>query len=77
LAAHECHRTFHIFWRDVEGQRGCNLDIATVHKVDIDNPSANARLIAASPTMADYIAKKAGEGCAEAQAIMENIHAPR
>ena len=36
---------------------------------------ANAHLIAASPTMAAYIQRKADEGDAEAAAIMEMIHA--
>jgi hypothetical protein len=36
---------------------------------------ANARLIAAAPTMAGYIQRKADEGDAEAAAIMESIHA--
>ena len=35
----------------------------------------NARLIAASPTMAEYIQRKADEGDTEAQAIMETVHA--
>jgi hypothetical protein len=34
---------------------------------------ANARLIAAAPTMADYIAKRAAAGDAEAARIMEVI----
>ncbi len=38
---------------------------------------ANARLIAAAPTMREYIAKKAVEGDAEAQAILEAIDASR
>lgn len=38
--------------------------------------AANARLIAASPTMANYIQRKADEGDEEAQRIMEAIHAP-
>jgi hypothetical protein len=36
---------------------------------------ANARLIAASPTMAEYIQRKADEGDEEAARIMETIHA--
>lgn len=35
---------------------------------------ANAHLIAAAPTMRDYIAKKAAEGDAEAMAILEATH---
>lgn len=34
---------------------------------------ANARLIAACPTMYDYIAKRAADGDADAQAIVEAI----
>lgn len=35
---------------------------------------ANARLIAAAPTMYVYLANKAGSGDTEAQAILEVIH---
>lgn len=38
---------------------------------------ADARLIAASPTMADYIRSKAGHGEAEAVRIVETIDAGR
>jgi hypothetical protein len=38
---------------------------------------ANARLIAAAPTMYDYIASSASNGCAEASKIMEAINAGR
>jgi hypothetical protein len=36
---------------------------------------ANARLIAAAPTMADYIERKAEAGCKEAASILEQINA--
>ena len=36
---------------------------------------ANARLIAAAPTMYEYIASSASNGCAEARKIMEAINA--
>jgi hypothetical protein len=36
--------------------------------------SADANLIAAAPTMADYIQRKADEGDAEAARIMEAVH---
>lgn len=36
---------------------------------------ANAHLIAASPTMYDYIARKAAEGDEEAKRVVETIHA--
>ena len=38
---------------------------------------ANARLIAAAPTMYEYIASSASNGCAEARKIMEAINAGR
>jgi len=38
-----------------------------------DEYEANARLIAACPTMYDFIAKRAAAGDAEAQAIVESI----
>lgn len=38
---------------------------------------ANARLIAASPRMYDYIEKRAAEGDTEAASILEGIHAAR
>lgn len=38
----------------------------------IDN-EANARLIAASPTMHDYIKKKAEQGCEEAKSILDAL----
>ena len=39
--------------------------------------AANARLIAAAPTMYEYIASSASNGCAEARKIMEAINAGR
>lgn len=36
---------------------------------------ANARLIAAAPTMHDYVAKRAAEGCTEAASILEAVNA--
>jgi hypothetical protein len=41
---------------------------------EIPEGHANARLIAAAPTMAGYIARKAAEGDAEAAGIMEAVH---
>lgn len=38
---------------------------------------ANARLIAAAPTMYSYIASSASNGCAEAAKIMEAIYGSR
>lgn len=38
---------------------------------------ANARLIAAAPTMYEYVASSASNGCAEARKIMEAINAGR
>ena len=37
--------------------------------------AANARLIAAAPTMYEYIASSASNGCASALKILEAIHA--
>lgn len=42
------------------------------HRASAEN-LANARLIAASPTMADYIKRKAAAGCPEAQQIWEGL----
>lgn len=39
--------------------------------------AANARLIAAAPTMYEYIASSASNGCTEARKIMEAINAGR
>jgi len=41
------------------------------------NADANARLIAAAPTMYEFIASSASNGCAEARKIMEAINAGR
>lgn len=41
----------------------------------LPNYEANARLIAASPTMYEYVAKRAAGGDTEAATIMEEIHA--
>lgn len=50
-------------WRE-DSFCGCDADNEVI---------ANARLIAAAPTMRDYIARKAGEGDAEARQILEAI----
>jgi hypothetical protein len=47
-----------------------------------DNPRfaeacANARLIAASPTLFAYVEARAAEGDAEAQRLVESVHAAR
>lgn len=42
-----------------------------------EEAEANARLIAAAPTMYEYIASSASNGCAEARKIMEAINAGR
>ena len=44
---------------------------------DTSEVEANARLIAAAPTMYEYIASSASNGCAEARKIMEAINAGR
>jgi hypothetical protein len=38
---------------------------------------ANARLIAASPSLAEYVQRKADEGDEEATRLMETVHAAR
>ena len=43
----------------------------------ISGVMADARLIAAAPTMYEYIASSASNGCAEARKIMEAINAGR
>ncbi len=43
----------------------------------IDRQLADARLIAACPTMYDFIARIAAEGNAEAAIIVEAVHASR
>ena len=40
-----------------------------------EEAKANARLIAAAPSMYDYLRRKAADGCREAQEIMEVINA--
>lgn len=45
--------------------------------VSIDSGKANARLIAAAPTMYEYISSSASNGCAEAREMLEAIHASR
>jgi hypothetical protein len=42
-----------------------------------DTTAANARLIAAAPTMHEYIAKRADAGDNEAKQILESINAGR
>lgn len=51
------------------GQRTHRLDCAGEFK------EADARLIAAAPTMYEYIASSASNGCASALKILEAIHA--
>jgi hypothetical protein len=41
----------------------------------VEQRQANAHLIAAAPTMADYVRRKAEEGCDEAARIWEQINA--
>lgn len=51
--------------------------VASVEDDGIKCWDANARLIAAAPTMYEYIASSASNGCAEARKIMEAINAGR
>lgn len=68
-------------WEAEAAQRGFIIsalnrayDIAVIRDIgNLDN-RANARLIAAAPTMASYITKRASAGDAEAQEILENIN---
>lgn len=46
-----------------------------VHEREAKETRANARLIASSPRMYDYVAARAKGGDAEAAAILESIHA--
>ena len=45
------------------------------HWPDEQEQLANAHLIAAAPTMADYVKRKADDGCEEAASIWEQINA--
>lgn len=45
--------------------------------IDDEEFRANARLIAASPLLYDFVAKRASEGDTEAIALVESIHAAR
>lgn len=45
--------------------------------MESSDEEADARLIAAAPTMYEYIASSASNGCAEARKIMEAINASR
>jgi hypothetical protein len=47
------------------------------HGISHDRDYANARLIAAAPTMFDYVKNRAALGCSEAQKLLESIHASR
>ncbi len=48
------------------------------NKINItEEQDANARLIAAAPTMREFIAKRASTGDVEAAALLENIDASR
>ena len=58
----------------VEDEEG-GLPIMAVHNINGDY--GDARLIAAAPTMYEYIASSASNGCAEARKIMEAINAGR
>jgi hypothetical protein len=54
----------------------CSSELLIAGEYGIED-EANARLIAASPKMYDYIAAKAAAGDDEARAIVEAIHAAR
>jgi hypothetical protein len=72
------------YWQYLQGRRvrltTNAADVFTAALTDIDDAyididEADARLIAAAPTMYDYIKAKADAGDAEAQAIMEAVNA--
>lgn len=54
---------------------GARTRIASLPHSVSDQQEANARLIAAAPTMREYIERKAEDGDAEARAILETIDA--
>ena len=59
-------------------RNGAAKAIATAHTPSWmagSEPWANAHLIAAAPTMADYVKRKADDGCEEAASIWEQINA--
>ena len=57
-------------------QKGCRMPIACVQQpFNGKRTKANARLIAAAPTMYEFIVSSASNGCAEARKIMEAINA--
>ena len=64
-----------------DGLTVCNVTYQLPTRVDGEVVEvariANARLIAAAPTMYEYIASSASNGCAEARKIMEAINAGR
>lgn len=57
----------------VPGGNICLLNLAR-QKAATD---ANARLIAAAPTMFDYVKSRAALGCSEAQQLLKSIHVSR
>ncbi len=56
------------------GSKGRGIAIAET-RTGPGSEEANARLIAAAPTMYEYIASSASNGCASALKILEAIHA--
>lgn len=66
-----------------EDEWGCDTFVGTMTDTLFDvrpwkGPAwqeGNARLAAAAPTMADYVKRKADEGCAEAASIWGQINA--
>ena len=57
---------------DHDGRTICRAHLDSANK-PIEMVEANARLIAAAPTMRDYVAKRAAAGDAEALQILEAI----
>ena len=53
----------------------CFSEIRRKNENAVREQEANAHLIAAAPTMADYVKRRADEGCEEAASIWEQINA--
>lgn len=71
-AARRLGRTNRVISTD--GKANDGFLIASAHGPDQE---ANAHLMAASPTMFEFIERKAAEGDVEARGIVEAIHASR
>lgn len=61
----------------VHSDKWCLLDMCMDIRDKSVDQEANARLIAASPTMYEYIVRRAEIGDSEAKSILETINASR